>query len=92
MSMPQTSSREIKVGKTYKHYGGKLYKVIAIAINSELPSEKRVIYQGLYNCPTFGPNPVWDRPYTMFAENVIINNIEQPRFQEINISDTQQAL
>lgn len=77
------SIREIKIGATYKHYSGKQYKVIAIAIDSENPSQRQVIYQSLYDCPTFGPNAIWSRPYTMFAENVIINGIEQPRFEEV---------
>lgn len=76
-------NREIKVGKIYKHYSGKMYKVIAIAHDSEDPALLRVIYQGLYNCPTFGPNPVWDRSYTMFAENAVINGLQVPRFEEI---------
>lgn len=75
--------REIIVGKTYEHYSGKQYKIIAIAHDSEDPSMLRVIYQGLYDCPTFGPNPIWDRLYTMFAENVVIGGKEQPRFKEI---------
>jgi hypothetical protein len=76
-------SRIITVGSHYKHYSGKLYKVIAIAHDSEDPSLMRVIYQGLYDCATFGPNPIWDRPYTMFAENVVINGVEQPRFADV---------
>ncbi len=78
------SMREIKVGNLYKHYSGKLYRVIAIAHDSEDPALMRVIYQGLYDCPTFGPNPVWDRPYEMFAQNVTINGKEQPRFQDVH--------
>lgn len=78
------SPREIKIGNTYKHYSGKLYRVIAIAHDSEDPSLMRVIYEGLYDCPTFGQNPVWDRPYVMFAENVVINGKEQPRFQDVS--------
>ena len=78
------SSRTIQVGRLYKHYSGKIYRVIAIAHDSEDPSLMRVIYQGLYDCPTFGSNPIWDRPYTMFAETVTINGKEQYRFQEVN--------
>jgi hypothetical protein len=78
-------TRFIKVNALYKHYSGKLYKVIAIAHDSEDPSLLRVIYQGLYDCPTFGLNPVWDRPYTMFAEHVVINGVEQPRFTEVEV-------
>lgn len=58
--------------------------MIAIAHDSEDPLLMRVIYQGLYDCPTFGKNPVWHRPYLMFAENVTINAIEQPRFADVS--------
>lgn len=76
-------NRIIKIGAIYKHYSGKIYKVIAIANDSEDISLKRVVYQGLYNCPTFGENPVWVRPYAMFEESVIINGLSQPRFEEL---------
>lgn len=75
--------RVIKVGGVYRHYSGKTYRVIAIAHDSEDPSLMRVVYQGLYDCPTFGKNPVWDRPYAMFAENVVINGQEMLRFTEV---------
>lgn len=77
------NNRKINVGKIYKHYSGKLYKILAIARHSEDPSAFSVIYQGLYECPTFGKNPVWNRPYDMFAEHVVINGKEQLRFQEV---------
>lgn len=83
IEISSTKQREIVVGKIYEHYSGKQYKVIAIAHDSEDPSMLRVIYQGLYDCPTFGPNPIWDRPYTMFAENVVIAGKEQPRFKDV---------
>ncbi len=76
--------REIKIGKFYKHYKGNFYKVIAIARYSEDPKQLFVVYQALYNAPEFGMNSVWVRPYEMFAENVVIDGIEQERFQEID--------
>lgn len=75
--------REIKVGAMYKHYSGRLYQVIAIARDSEDVSLMRVIYKSLYDCPIFGSNVIWVRPYAMFAENVTIADKEQPRFEEI---------
>lgn len=78
-----TNPCEIKIGNIYKHYSGKLYKVIALAHDSEDPALLRVVYQALYDCPTFGPNAMWTRTYTMFTEYVVINGKEQPRFEEI---------
>ena len=57
--------------------------MIALARDSEDPEVMRVVYQGLYDCPTFGANPIWVRPLTMFAEDVIINGEKCPRFKEV---------
>ena len=80
---PIVNNRVIEIGKTYKHYSGKLYKVLAIARYSEDPAMMYVIYEALYDCPTFGKNSTWARPYTMFAENVVINGQEVARFADI---------
>lgn len=79
------NAREIKIGSTYRHYSGKLYKVIALARDTEDISILRVVYQALYKDPQFGSNALWVRPYNMFAQDVIIKGKAQPRFQEIDI-------
>jgi hypothetical protein len=71
----------IELGAVYRHYKGKLYKIVAIARDSEDPASLRVIYEALYECPTYGNNALWDRPYAMFVEEVVINGVSQPRFQ-----------
>ena len=86
------ASPTIMVGAVYKHYSGKLYKVLSIARDSEDITLMRVVYQGLYECPTFGHNPIWVRPYSMFAENVIIDEVEQPRFSFMTSTDTSEDL
>jgi len=75
----------IKIGSIYEHYSGKKYKIINLARFSEKPDQIFVIYQGLYDCPTFGKNPVWARPISMFSEDVIIEGQTKPRFREINL-------
>lgn len=74
----------IHVGKTYQHYKGKNYRVIAIARYSEDPNMRYVVYQALYDTPQFGSDTVWVRPYEMFAEDVIVNGVLQPRFKKID--------
>lgn len=78
------ASVTVEVGKLYKHYTGKIYKILSIAHYSENPESLMVVYQGLYNCPTFGKNPIWCRPYTMFTEVIEINGKFQPRFSEVS--------
>ena len=77
----------VKAGEIYQHYSGKKYKIISLAHHSENPEEILVIYEGLYDCPAFGKNPVWARPLKMFIENVTINQKEQPRFKKLNSAD-----
>ena len=79
--------RVIKIGKKYKHFKGKLYKVLDIVFDSESNNDeeykKVVIYQALY-----GDNLKWARPYDMF--NSLVDkekypNVEQEyRFEEVD--------
>lgn len=61
--------REIKIGKMYKHFKGKLYIVLDIVNDSESNNDveykKVVIYQALY-----GENLKWARAYEMFNSEV----------------------
>jgi hypothetical protein len=78
--------REIKIGATYRHFKGNLYKVLDIVNDSESNDDKElkkvVIYQALY-----GENLKWARPYDMF--NSEVDHIKYPdikqkyRFEEI---------
>ena len=56
--------REILVGRKYKHFKDKYYKVIALAEHSET-GEMYVVYQALY-----GEGKTYVRHYDMFASEV----------------------
>lgn len=55
--------RRIFVGKRYRHFKGKLYRVVAIAEHTET-GELFAVYQALYN------NRVYVRPYDMFVSEM----------------------
>ena len=61
--------RVIKIGKTYRHFKGNMYKVLDIVYDSETSNDKEykkvVIYQALY-----GDRLKWARPYEMFNSEV----------------------
>ena len=61
----------------YRHYKGSLYQVLHTAQHSET-EEAMVVYRCLY-----GEYSVWVRPIAMFAETVIRDGIELPRFELI---------
>ena len=79
--------RVIKIGKTYKHFKGNLYKVIDIVYDSESNNDEQlkkvVIYEALY-----GDNLRWARPYDMF--NSLVDKEKYPdveqeyRFEEVD--------
>ena len=62
--------RVITIGKTYKHFKGKEYKVLMIARDSETLKDI-VIYEGLY-----GNHIIWAREYDMF--NSLVDHEKYP--------------
>ncbi len=52
-----------------RHFKGNLYRIIAIARNTET-KELEVIYESLYQTPVGGCRDVWARPYVMFEDKV----------------------
>jgi hypothetical protein len=61
----------------YKHYKGKLYRVIGIAKHSET-LEELVVYETLYENIT---SRLWVRPLAMFCEEVEVGGKKIPRFE-----------
>lgn len=72
--------RQIKVGKTYKHFKGHIVKVISIAKHTET-EEMLVIYEH--------DETIWARPYDMF--NSLVDKEKYPdvnqeyRFEEVDV-------
>lgn len=67
--------RVVIVGKTYKHFKGKLYKVLCIATDSET-NEEVVVYEALY-----GKHLIWTRPYDMF--NSLVDKDKYPEVEQL---------
>ena len=55
--------QKIEIGKTYKHYKGNIYKIIALAKHSE-NLEDMIVYQAVEDGKT------WVRPATMWNDKI----------------------
>jgi cyclomaltodextrinase len=77
----QQVKKRLPIGAIFRHYKGKEYRILFIGRHSEDLS-LYVVYQGLYNCQTFGPEPIWVRPAHLFFETVTVQGKEVPRFVE----------
>lgn len=55
--------QEILIGKTYRHYKGNIYKIIAFAKHSET-CEDMIVYQSVKDGAT------WVRPKSMWNEAI----------------------
>lgn len=73
--------REVVVGQVYKHFKGKMYKVLNIGYSAD-NLEKMVIYQALYD-----DNKIWVRNYDEFNSYVdkdkYPNITQKYRFEEV---------
>ncbi len=60
---------EVVIGGIYRHFKGKLYKVLNTGYDSETNNlefpKKLVIYEALYD-----DHKIWVRPYDMFVSKV----------------------
>ena len=59
----QQFMQKIEIGKTYKHYKGNIYKIIALAKHSE-NLEDMIVYQAVKDGKT------WVRPATMWNDKI----------------------
>lgn len=65
--------REVEVGKKYRHFKGWLVEVIFIALDSEDPEHKLVVYKH-----TEEPEKIWVRDYDMF-----LSPVDKEKYPEI---------
>ena len=65
---------KVRLGK-YRHYKGKLYRVIGTARHSET-LESLVVYKAMY-----GKRELWVRPLKMFKQKVKVEGQNVPRFK-----------
>ena len=75
---------KIRKGR-YRHYKGKMYRVLGVARNSENPKEEMVIYMALYSSREFGKNQLWARPKKMFLEKVSVDGKRVQRFSYVGV-------
>ena len=79
--------REIEVNKIYRHFKGHIYKVIAIAYDSENYDEKDSSKSRMVVYKNIDTGEIWVRPYDMF--NSLVDKDKYPdieqnyRFEEV---------
>jgi len=61
----------------YRHYKGKEYTVLRVALHSETQEEFVVYRQG------YGDHALWVRPKQMFLETVEVDGQAVPRFRYV---------
>lgn len=66
----------------YRHYKGREYEVLGMALHSET-LEEMVVYKPLYETPDIAPGTLWVRPAVMFTEKVEIDGKQVPRFMRL---------
>ena len=59
----------------YRHYKGKEYELIDVAVHSET-LEEMVVYRALY-----GERKLWVRPAKMWEEEVVVDGKKVKRFE-----------
>ena len=70
--------RELVVGGTYRHFKGKIYKILLVANDSETNDDdeprKLVVYEAQY-----GDKKVWIRDYDMF-----LSKVDKEKYPEVS--------
>ena len=79
--------REIKIGNTYKHFKGHIYKVVNIGYDSENYDKENPDNSRLVVYENVDTKEVWIRPYDMFNSKVDKEKYpevkQEYRFEEI---------
>lgn len=67
----------VSIGQKYQHFKTKDYYIIkAIACDPKNPKNKFIIYEGQYDSPEFGHNPIWVREYEEFTSMKVFGENE----------------
>lgn len=72
-----SSAEKVISGAIYRHYKGKLYRVIGVGKHSE-SLEDVVLYEALYENSL---GRLWCRPLAMWSEVVEVDGKKVPRFE-----------
>lgn len=77
---------QVCVGKYYRHFKGKIYKVLAIGYDTEIENRCLVVYEAMYD-----EHKIWVRPIEMFSDEVDHDKYpdvkQKYRFEEVEYNE-----
>lgn len=68
------------IGQKYRHYSGKEYEIIAMALDHNL--EEVVVYRALYEDPKLGKDVIWVRSLKEWNEPYLKDGVSVTRYAQ----------
>lgn len=76
--------KELTPGSIWRHFKGRVYKIVGVAKYSEDMEKEFVVYSPVEPSPEYGPDQMAVRPKEMFLEKVTRDGKTFLRFEEVH--------
>ncbi len=77
------NKRDLKPGSVWKHFKGRLYRIVGVAKYSEDMEKEFVVYSPVEYGEEYGPDQMAVRPKEMFLEKVTRDGKTFWRFEKV---------